>query len=98
MYINVQSIQDSIQDSKEVTQNKVVHTKLFTSKTALFIFRAMNWNTFKTHFHLFIKKPPPPTELKYLYTYAQVIIIFRVCWQQGLFHADWIIISSGKLY
>ena len=34
MYINVQSIQDSIQDSKEVTQfDKVVHMKLFTSIT-----------------------------------------------------------------
>ena len=34
MYINVQSIQDSIQDSKEVTHfDKVVHVKLFTSIT-----------------------------------------------------------------
>ena len=33
MYTNVQSIQDSIQDSKEVTHKKVVHTKLFPSIT-----------------------------------------------------------------
>ena len=50
MYVSVQSIQDSIQDSKEVKQNKVIHlnnmhgTKHTTEFVWLFIF--MNRDTF----------------------------------------------------
>ena len=72
MYINFQSIQDSIQDSKEVTHfNKVVHMKFFTSITCTA--QNIRPNLFKTvfiyelkhilhfHFHLFQLLKSVPT-------------------------------------
>ena len=64
---------------------------------SLFIYLLIE-TRFRLSFSSIYQEASTPTEQKCLYTYAQVIIIFHVCCQQGLFRTDWIIISNEKLH